>query len=119
MLRVQKLVADAKANIQELSVAQVHDLLANNEDIVLVDTREDHEWETDHLPSAVHCSRGKLEFLIEDAVPDMNSKIILYCRSGARSALAAESLQKMGYTNVYSMNGGYQGWRQSGLEIIS
>lgn len=114
MSRIQQLLADAKQHINEVSVDDVKQSLEQQDDMVLIDTREDHEWQVDHLPGAKHLSRGKLEFMIENTVPDTQQKIVLYCRSGGRSALAADSLQKMGYNNVFSMAGGHGAWTAAG-----
>jgi rhodanese-related sulfurtransferase len=85
------------------------------EKFVLVDTREDHEWANGHLPGAVHLSKGIIERDIVQTVPDSGATLILYCGGGFRSALAADNLQKMGYTKVESMDGGWKGWNQEGL----
>jgi len=87
------------------------------EKFLLVDVREDNEWAKGHLPGAVHLGRGIIERDIEQRVPDTNAKLILYCGGGFRSALAAENLQKMGYSNVESMDGGWKGWLEAGLPI--
>ena len=84
---------------------------------VLIDTREDHEWEAGHLPGAVHLSKGVIERDIEKTVPDKDTPLVLQCGGGFRSALAADNLQKMGYTNVVSLDGGYRGWVQKGLPV--
>src|SRR5216684_1161560 len=84
---------------------------------ILVDVREDNEWAKGHLPGAVHLGKGIIERDIEQRVPDTNAKVILYCGGGFRSALVADNLQKMGYTNVESMDGGWKGWLDAGLPI--
>ena len=86
-------------------------------DGVLVDVREDSEFAKDHLPNAIHMGKGVIERDIEQRVPDKGSEIVLYCGGGFRSALAADNLQKMGYTNVYSMDGGIRGWRDKKYPI--
>ena len=118
MSKVRGLVADAISRINELSVDEVQTLQAEQADFVLVDIRDESEWAVDHLPNALHLTRGKLEFLIEQTIPDVDTKIVLYCGGGSRSALSAESLQKMGYTNVYSMAGGYRDWKEHGYELV-
>jgi len=85
------------------------------EKFLLIDVREDNEWAKGHLPNAVHLGRGIIERDIEQRIPDTGAKLILYCGGGFRSALAAENLQKMGYTNVESMDGGWKGWLDAGL----
>jgi rhodanese-related sulfurtransferase len=105
-----KLVDDAKKNIKETDVEGVKGRLAAGEKLILVDTREDNEWAKGHIPGAIHLGRGIIERDIEGELPDRSAEIILYCGGGFRSALSAESLQKMGYTNVWSMDGGWRGW---------
>ena len=110
----QDLVADAKKKITEISPT---DAAAKTEssDAVIVDVREKDEFEESHIPNAVHMSRGMVELEIEDKFPDRNMTIICHCGGGGRSALAAESLQKMGYKNVRSMAGGFKAWKAAGL----
>jgi rhodanese-related sulfurtransferase len=110
-----KLVQDAKKNVKETNVADVKRRSDAGEKFLLVDVREDNEWAKGHLPGAVHLGKGIIERDIEQRVPDTSSKVILYCGGGFRSALAAENLQKMGYTNVESMDGGWKGWVEAGL----
>jgi rhodanese-related sulfurtransferase len=110
-----KLVQDAKKNVKETNVADVKRRGDAGEKFVLVDVREDNEWANGHLPGAVHLGKGIIERDIVQRVPDTNAKIILYCGGGFRSALAAENLQKMGYANVESMDGGWKGWVEAGL----
>jgi rhodanese-related sulfurtransferase len=110
-----KLVQDAKKNVKETNVADVKRRSDAGEKFLLVDVREDNEWAKGHLPGAVHLGKGIIERDIEQRAPDTNAKIILYCGGGIRSALAAENLQKMGYTNVESMDGGWKGWVEAGL----
>jgi rhodanese-related sulfurtransferase len=110
-----KLVQDAKKNVKETNVADVKRRSDAGEKFLLVDVREDNEWAKGHLPGAVHLGKGIIERDIDQRVPDTNAKIILYCGGGFRSALAAENLQKMGYTNVESMDGGWRGWVEAGL----
>lgn len=115
--RFETLVDESKQHIREVNVAEVNAKLGRNEDFYLVDVREESEWAAGHLPKAVHLGKGVIERDIEKAVADMQAQIVLYCGGGFRSALAAESLQKMGYRDVYSMDGGYRGWSEFGLPI--
>jgi rhodanese-related sulfurtransferase len=110
-----KLVNESKAKIKETNVADVKRRMDAGEKFLLVDTREDSEWANGHLPGAVHMGRGVIERDIEAQVPDSGTKLVLYCGGGFRSALVAESLQKMGYKNVESMDGGWKGWLSAGL----
>jgi rhodanese-related sulfurtransferase len=111
------LVNDAKTRVKETNVPEVKKRLDAGEKFVLVDTREDSEWARGHLPGAIHLCKGIIERDIEAAVPDKNVEIILYCGGGFRSALAADNLQKMGYTKVISMDGGWRGWTEAGLPV--
>src|SRR5262249_15631265 len=110
-----KLVNDAKTRVKETNVADVKRRKDDGEKFLLVDVREDNEWANGHLPGAVHMGLGIIERDIETAVPDTSTKMILYCGGGFRSALVADNLQKMGYTNVESMDGGWRGWTSAGL----
>jgi len=110
-----KLVQDAKSRVKETNVPNVKGRMDGGEKFLLVDVREDNEWEKGHIPGAVHMGKGVIERDIEGAVPDPAAKIILYCGGGFRSALVADNLQKMGYTNVESMDGGWKGWLEAGL----
>jgi rhodanese-related sulfurtransferase len=110
-----KLVNDAKSRVKETNVADVKRRMDAGEKFILVDTREDNEWANGHAAGAVHLSKGIIERDIEAAVPDPQAKVILYCGGGFRSALVADNLQKMGYTNVESMDGGWRGWLEAGL----
>ena len=110
-----KLVQDAKKRVKETNVADVKKRMDAGEKFILVDVREDNEWVNGHLPGAVHLGKGIIERDIEQRVPDTTAKVILYCGGGFRSALAGDNLQKMGYTNVESMDGGWKGWVQAGL----
>jgi rhodanese-related sulfurtransferase len=110
-----KLVQDAKKNVKETNVADVKRRSDAGERFLLVDVREDNEWANGHLPDAVHLGKGIIERDIVQRVPDTSAKLILYCGGGFRSALAAENLQKMGYTNVESMDGGWRDWVEAGL----
>jgi rhodanese-related sulfurtransferase len=110
-----KLVNESKAKVKETNVADVKRRMDAGEKFLLVDVREDNEWANGHLPSAVHMGRGIIERDIETAVPDTGTKMVLYCGGGFRSALVADNLQKMGYLNVESMDGGWKGWLAAGL----
>jgi rhodanese-related sulfurtransferase len=116
--RFLKIVEDAKSRVRELTVDQVKQRLDRGEKFHLVDVREESEYARDHLPGARHLGKGILERDIEQAVPDMDAEIVLYCGGGFRSALAADNLQKMGYTKVWSMDGGVRGWREKGYPFI-
>ena len=111
------IVNDAKSRIRELTVADVKQKLDRGEKFHLVDVREDNEWAAGHLPKAEHLGKGIIERDIETKIPDTKAEIILYCGGGFRSALAADNLQKMGYTNVWSMDGGFRGWKEAGLIV--
>jgi rhodanese-related sulfurtransferase len=110
--RFLKIVDDAKSRIEEIGMDEVKEKLDNGEKFVLVDVREESEFAKDHLPGALHLGKGVIERDIETRVPDPNTPIVLYCGGGFRSALAADNLQKMGYKNVLSMDGGVRGWRE-------
>ena len=111
----EALVKEAKSRIQEITLEQFTALKAADDKLTLIDVREDGEWQAGRVPGAIHISRGVLEFQIDAKVPQKDSKIVLYCRSGSRSALAADTLQKMGYTRVYSLAGGFSGYQKAGL----
>ena len=110
-------VEDAKSRIREVTIDQVMEKLRKGEDFELVDVREDNEWDKGHIKSARHLGRGILERDIEKAIPDFDREIVLYCGGGFRSALSADMLQKMGYRNVVSMDGGFRGWKEKGGPI--
>jgi rhodanese-related sulfurtransferase len=110
-----KLVSEAKKKIKETNVADVKRRRDAGEKFLLVDVREDNEWGNGHVPGAMHLGRGIIERDIETRIPDTSAKLILYCGGGFRSALVAENLQKMGYNNVESMDGGWKGWLEAGL----
>jgi rhodanese-related sulfurtransferase len=113
-----KLVRDAKKRIKEEDHHATKKRIDARERFILVDTREDSEWARGHLPGAIHLCRGLIERDIEKTVPEKDTTIVLYCGGGFRSALAAESLQKMGYSNVVSMDGGWRAWSESGFPVI-
>src|SRR6266498_2459938 len=107
-----KIVEDAKSRVEETTVDEIKDRLDRGDKITLVDVREESEFAKDHLPGAIHLGKGVIERDIEARVPDPNTELVLYCGGGFRSALAADNLQKMGYTNVISMDGGVREWRE-------
>jgi rhodanese-related sulfurtransferase len=115
--RFQKLVAEAKKQISEISPAEARRQVDGGE-AVLIDVREEGDWGQGHAEGAKHLSRGVIELEIEEQIPDPRTPIICYCGGGSRSALVAESLQKMGYENVRSMAGGLRAWKEEGLPIV-
>ena len=112
-----KVVNDAKSRVREVTVAETQARTQQNRDAKLIDVREDNEWEAGHAAGAIHLGKGIIERDVETTVPDKNAELILYCGGGYRSALAADALQKMGYTNVFSMAGGWKAWKEAGGEI--
>jgi rhodanese-related sulfurtransferase len=110
--RFLKIVNDAKSRVKETTVDEVKQQLDNGDKVLLVDVREESEFAKDHLPGAIHLGKGVIERDIEVRVPDVKTPMILYCGGGFRSAMAADNLQKMGYTNVISMDGGVREWRE-------
>jgi rhodanese-related sulfurtransferase len=111
-----RLVNHAKSRIREVTVAETQQRLAKNPDVQLIDVREDNEWQSDHAAGAVHLGKGIIERDIENMVPEKERELILYCGGGYRSALAADVLQQMGYTNEFSMAGGWKAWKESGAK---
>jgi rhodanese-related sulfurtransferase len=112
-----KLVDDAKSRVKEADFRDIKRRLDGREKLTLVDVREDNEWARGHLPGAVHLGKGIIERDIEEALPDKDAPLVLYCGGGFRSALVADNLQKMGYTNVISMDGGWRGWTEAGYPV--
>lgn len=112
------LVNDAKSRVRECTVQDVKAKLDRKDAFVLVDVREDHEWNEGRIPGAVHLGRGILERDAETKFPDKSAEIVLYCGGGFRSALAADNLQKLGFTRVISMDGGIRGWRDAGHPTV-
>jgi rhodanese-related sulfurtransferase len=112
------LVNDAKKRIQEEDFRETKKRIDAGEKMQLVDTREDAEWARGHIPGAIHLGKGVIERDIEKTIPDKDARIVLYCGGGFRSALAADNLQKMGYRNVVSMDGGWRGWTEAGFPVI-
>lgn len=117
--RFLKIVDDARQRVREASVDDVKAMLDRGEKLVLVDVREESEWAKDHLPGAVHLGKGVIERDVEQKVPDTATPLVLYCGGGFRSALAADNLGKMGYTNVISMDGGIRVWREKGYPLTA
>lgn len=112
-----KLVNEAKTRIQETTVAETQKKLSSDSNVKLIDVREDKEWAAAHAAKSIHLGKGIIERDIEQLVPDKSTELILYCGGGYRSALAADVLQTMGYTNVFSMAGGWKAWQESGAPI--
>jgi rhodanese-related sulfurtransferase len=113
-----QLVREAKKHIKEEDIPAVKKRLDSAEKPILIDVREDSEWARGHVPGAIHLGRGVIERDIERTIPDKTTQIVLYCGGGFRSALAADNLRKMGYTNVISMDGGWRGWTEAALPVI-
>jgi rhodanese-related sulfurtransferase len=109
----EQLCADARSRVREVNVGEVKTKLEDNAPFHFIDVREDHEWQADHAAGAQHLGRGIIERDIEKLVPEKDAEIVLYCGGGFRSALAADNLQRMGYTNVFSMAGGIKAWRDA------
>ncbi len=114
MSRFRALVDDAKSRIQEVSREEVKQKLDTREPFYLVDVREESNWSEGHIAGASHLNKGIIELKIEHEIPDAQAEIVLYCGGGSRAALAAESLQRMGYNNVKSLRGGFRGWKDAG-----
>jgi rhodanese-related sulfurtransferase len=112
-----RLVNESKKRIREVSVAETQRRVTENPNAKLIDVREDNEWNAAHAAGAIHLGKGIIERDIEATVPDKTTELILYCGGGYRSALAADTLQQMGYTNVFSMAGGWKAWKEAGGEI--
>jgi rhodanese-related sulfurtransferase len=115
--RFLQIVDAARKRIRETTVDEVKAKLDRGENFLLLDVREESEYAKDHLPKAIHLGKGVIERDIEDRVPNLDAPLVLYCGGGYRSALAADSLQKMGYTNVLSMDGGIRGWREKNFPL--
>lgn len=109
------LVNEAKKKVKELTIQQVVEKQKRGDQFHFVDVREDSEWAKGRAKGAIHLGKGVIERDIEEVIPDKSAEIVLYCGGGFRSALAGEALQKMGYKNVISMDGGIRGWREAGL----
>lgn len=115
--RFLQIVNDAKQRVRETNVEEVKARLDRKDKFTLVDVREESEYAADHLPGAIHLGKGIIERDIEAQVPNLDESLVLYCGGGFRSALAADNLQKMGYRNVISMDGGIREWRQKGFPL--
>lgn len=115
--RFLKIVDDARSRVRETNVDEVKKRIDRGDKFLLVDVREESEFAKDHLPGAIHLGKGVIERDIEARVPDLGAEMILYCGGGFRSALAADNLQKMGYTHVISMDGGIRGWREKSFPL--
>jgi len=115
--RFLKIVDDARSRVRETTVDEVKKRLDRGDKFILVDVREDREFDADHLPGAVHLGKGVIERDIEGKYPDVKTEMVLYCGGGFRSAMAADNLQKMGYTNVISMDGGIREWREKAYPL--
>ncbi|EHL30062.1 rhodanese-like domain-containing protein [Legionella drancourtii] len=111
------LVTESKKHIKEINPQELKEKLDQHEPIYLIDVREDHEWGTGNIPGAMHLGKGIIERDIEKTIPDLTQQIVVYCSGGFRCALVADSLQKMGYSHVYSLNPGMQGWIDAGYPI--
>lgn len=111
------IVNDAKSRIREVTVADTHARVRENKKVRLIDVREDNEWDAGHAAGAIHLGKGIIERDIETTVPDKSTELILYCGGGYRSALAADALQRMGYTNVFSMAGGWKAWKEADGDV--
>ena len=114
-----RLVDDAKRRVRQFTIEEYQERVARGERWVLVDVREDREWDAGHLPAATHLGKGVIERDIEVTFPDKNTPLVLQCGGGFRSALAADALQKLGYTYVVSLDGGYRGWIERGLPVVT
>ncbi len=117
--RFLDIVNDTKTRVRECTVADVQARLEAGETFHLVDVREESEYAAAHVPGSVHLGKGVIERDVEKTIPDPSDEIVLYCGGGYRSALAADALQKMGYENVISMDGGFRGWKEAGLPTES
>jgi rhodanese-related sulfurtransferase len=115
--RFLKIVDDARSRVRETNVDEVKARLDRGDKFVLVDVREDREFEADHIAGAIHLGKGIIERDVEAKYPALDTPLVLYCGGGFRSALAADNLQKMGYTNVISMDGGIRGWREKSYPL--
>ncbi len=111
------IVNDAKSRVREIDIEGYRKIKSAGEPCILVDVREDNEWTEGHAQGAIHLGKGIIERDIETAVPDKSATMILYCGGGYRSALAADNLQKMGYKNAISLDGGWKAWQKAGLPV--
>ncbi|QMT60276.1 rhodanese-like domain-containing protein [Legionella sp. PC997] len=112
-----KLVAESKKRITEITPKTLKEKIERQEPLHLIDVRESNEWDTGHIPTAIHLSKGIIERDIEKKIPDLNAPVLVYCSGGFRSALVADNLQKMGYSNILSLETGLQGWLDDGYSL--
>ncbi|MCE9534025.1 MAG: sulfurtransferase [Planctomycetes bacterium] len=112
-----KIVNDAKTRVKECTIDEMRARQAAGEKFLLIDVREESEWAAGRIPGAIHLGKGIIERDVEAKIPDSATPLVLYCGGGFRSALTADNLQKMGYTNVISMDGGMRGWKEKGLPV--
>src|SRR5262249_10961757 len=117
--RFLQLVRDSKRRVRESTVEEIKKRLDRGDKFALIDVREESEWAKGHLPNAIHLGKGIIERDVEEKFPDTATELVLYCGGGYRSALAADNLQKMGYTNVISMDGGFHGWKEKGYPLVT
>lgn len=113
-----KLVHEAKAEIEETDIATIKRRIDSQDDLLLIDVREESEWMNGHIPTAVHMSKGTIERDVENVISNYDQEVVLYCGGGYRSALAALNLKKMGYRRVKSMDGGIRGWMTAGFDLV-
>jgi rhodanese-related sulfurtransferase len=112
-----KLVNEAKTRIQQTDMEGYTKMIDAGERPLLIDTREDNEWQAGHAAGAIHLGKGIIERDIETKVPDKSTKMVLYCGGGFRSALVTDALQQMGYTNAISLDGGWRAWKEAGMPV--
>jgi rhodanese-related sulfurtransferase len=115
--RFLAIVEEVKKGVRETDIDEVRRRFEQRDGVLLIDVREDEEWQKGHIPGAIHIGKGVIERDVEKQIPDPNAEIVLYCGGGYRSVLAADALQRMGYTNVTSMMGGYRGWVAGGNPV--
>ena len=115
--RFLNIVNDAKSRVREMTVEELRQKRAAGDPLILVDVREESEWNAGHAAGSIHIGKGVIERDIEAKVPDTAAPVVLYCGGGYRSALAADALQKMGYTNLWSLAGGWRAWTEAGMPV--
>lgn len=113
-----ELVTTIRKDVKETDVQAINERIKKNDNFILVDVREESEWNAGHLPNAIHIGKGVIERDVEAKIPNNEAEIVLYCGGGFRSILAADNLKKMGYKNVISMDGGFRGWKDAGFEVV-
>lgn len=116
--KIRKHMISVMESVEEITASELQDKITAGDDLHIIDVRDESEWQAGHLSGAHHMSRGKLEFIIENIFPDGATPLVLYCGGGSRSALAAQSLQTLGYQNVLSLKGGFRGWNADGGEVV-